>query len=445
MIGNSLIEEYKRSHAKSQKLHERAVRTFAANGATHVDRIFDPFRPYVTHAKGSRKWDVDGNEYIDFVMGHGGLILGHSHPAVVQAVQEQMTKGVHYGESHELEVEWAELIQSMMPTAERVEFCSCGQEANLMAIRLSRVFTGRRKVLRFAGNFHGWADELANKNWAGVVSDEVNIVPLNDLKRVEEELAKKEYAILLTEGGGASMGGQIPIDVAFVQALPELTKKYGTVWALDEVVTGLRDAPGGWQSLVGVKPDLTTLGKCLGGGLACGAVVGQADIMGTLNPDNPRERWVIHSGTWNANPLLCSAGVAACKLYRTGEPQRKALELANYLRKKGNEILKGRKISGRIYSRSIAHLYFGPIDYEPSDDTMPPTHDIKKLSDPAMENIEKRLCAHLLQRGVATMDARFFILTAAHTKEDIDQTMDAFADSLDAMIAEGGDQAIYRE
>ena len=129
--GESLVEEYKRTHPTSQKLHERAVEVFTANGATHGSRILDPFKPYVTHAKGTRKWDVDGNEYIDYIVGHGSLILGHSHPAVVQAVQEQMAKGVHYGTNHELEVEWAELIKSMMPVAERVEFFACGQEANL--------------------------------------------------------------------------------------------------------------------------------------------------------------------------------------------------------------------------------------------------------------------------------------------------------------------------
>jgi len=276
LTGENLIKEYKRTHPGSRKLHERAVKVFAANGATHQSRILNPFRPYITHAKGSRKWDVDGNEYIDFVMGHGALILGHSHPAIVQAVQEQMAKGVHYGENHELEVEWAELIKSMMPMAERVEFCSCGQEANMMAIRLSRTFTGRRKVLRFEENYHGWADELVHEGSAGVVADEVNIIPFNNLNRVERELAKKEYAILLTEGGGAHMDGQVPIDVDFVRALPDLAHKYGTIWVLDEVVTGFRDAPGGWQSMVDVKPDLTTLGKCVGGGLPVGVVAGRA-------------------------------------------------------------------------------------------------------------------------------------------------------------------------
>jgi len=437
LTGENLGKEYRRIHPGSQRLHEQAVKVFAANGATHQSRILNPFRPYITHAKGSRKWDVDGNEYIDFVMGHGTLILGHSHPAIVQAVQEQMAKGVHYGENHKLEVEWAELIQSMMPMAERVEFCSCGQEANLMAIRLGRTFTGRKKVLRFEENYHGWADEIAHQGCAGIVADEVNTIPFNNLKRLEEELAKKEYAVLLSEGGGGHMDGQVPIDVDFVRALSDLAHKYGTIWVLDEVVTGFRDAPGGWQSIVGVKPDLTTLGKCVGGGLPVGAVAGRADIMEALNPETPIERRVDHPGTWNANPLLSSAGIAACKLYQNGEPQKRARELADYLREKGNKVLKERNIGGRLYSRTIVHFYVGPIDYEPADDTMPPTRDIRKIMDPTAAAIQSRLCLHLLHRGVATMDGEIFILSAAHTKEDIDQTIEAFGDSLDAMLAEG--------
>ena len=127
MAEPGIVEEYVRSHPRSQELHERARRILPANGATHAARVLDPFRPYITHASGSRKWDVDGNEYIDYVLGHGALILGHGHPDVVAAVREQMAKGTHYGDNHELEVAWAELVQGMMPAMERVEFFSCGQ------------------------------------------------------------------------------------------------------------------------------------------------------------------------------------------------------------------------------------------------------------------------------------------------------------------------------
>jgi len=434
MTVENIIEEYIRTHPGSHRLHMQAEKIFAANGATHVARLLDPFRPYITHAKGSRKWDVDGNEYIDYVLGHGALILGHCHPTVVRAVQEQMAKGVHYGDNHELEIEWAELIQSMMPSMERVEFFSCGQEANMMAIRLARIFTQRRKILKFEENFHGWADELVAPA-PGVVANEVKVIPGNNLNRVEDELATKEYAILLVEGGGAHMGGQIPWDADFVRALPGLSQRYGTVLLIDEVVTGFRDSPGGWQATVGVTPDLTSLGKTIGGGLGAGALGGRADIMDILKPKTPSQPFLRHSGTWNANPLTAAAGVAACKLYGGGEVQKKVNQLGAYLRQRGNQALKERGINGRLYGRSIVWLHLGPIDYEPSDDTMPPTRDVSKLVAGASTKV--RLCLHLLHHGVSTMGARFFILSAAHTNEDIDQTVKAFADSLDAMTAEG--------
>ena len=435
MSGENIFEEYIRTHPGSQKLHERAVKLFAANGATHVNRLLEPFRPYITHAKGSRKWDVDGNEYIDYMMGHGGLILGHSHPVMVKAVQEQVVRGVHYGENHELEIEWAELIQSMMPAMEKIEFFGCGQEANMMAIRLARVFTGRRKVLRFVENFHGWADEVVDLDTPGIVADEVTAIPGHDLNRLEEELSTKEYAILMLEGGGAHMAGQVPWETGFVHALPNLTKKYGTVFHIDEVVTGFRDAPGGWQSTIGVTPDLTSLGKCVSGGVSGGAVGGRADILDALKPKAPPQKFIRHSGTWNANPLTSAAGIAACKLYKESDVIQKANQLGAYLRKRGNEVFQELSINGRLYGRSIVHIYLGPIDYEPSDDTLPPTKDFDQLM--AGTSTRARLCLHLLHRGVASFGGRLFILSAVHTEEDINQTAKAFADSLEAMVAEG--------
>jgi len=434
MAAENIVEQYIRTHPESQKLNERAEKVFAAGGATHTARVLDPFRPYITHAQGSRKWDVDGNEYIDYVMGHGALVLGHSHPDVVRAVQEQVTRGTHYGDNHELEIEWAELIKSMMPSMERIEFFACGQEANMMAIKLARIFTSRKKVLRFEENFHGWADEIVALNSPGIVADEVEVIPGHDLNRLETELARKEYAILLIEGGGAHMGGQIPWEADFVRALPDLTRKYGTILLIDEVVTGFRDSTGGWQATVGVTPDLTSLGKAIGGGLGVGALGGRADIIDILKPKASPQQLIRHTGTWNANPLTAAAGIAACKFYAGGEVQKRMNQLGAYLRKKGNQVLKERGIDGRLYGRSIVHLYFGPIDYEPSDDTMPPTKDFHKLT--SGMSTKTRLCLHLLYRGVSTIAGRFFILSAAHTEKDIDQTIKVFGDSLDAMIAE---------
>jgi len=432
-----LMKAYIGKRPGSEKLHQQAVQLFSANGATHGARILDPFRPYVTHAKGVRKWDVDGNEYIDYVMGHGALILGHSHPEWVKAVQEQLAKGVHFGENHQLEIEWAELIKSMMPVAERVEYCACGNEANMLGIRLARLFTGRKKVLRFVENFHGWGDEVAMEGNAGLVNPEVKVIAMNDINLVEKELATKQYAIIMTEGGGAHMAGQIPWDTDFIQALGDIAKKYGTLWLIDEVVTGFREDRGGWQSVVGVKPDLTSLGKCTSGGMAIGAIAGRADVFEAFNPKTPAERYLRHTGTWNGNPLLCSAGVAACKMYLDGEPQKKAREMGTYLREKGNLILKERGVNGRLYGRTIIHPYFGPIDFEPDNEYSPPTRDVPKIISKEMAAAKTLLGLHLMHRGIATMGGRFFVLSSVHTKQDIDQTMEAFTSSIEDMLSEG--------
>jgi len=439
-VAPSIVQEYRLSHPRSEELHRQAMQLFAADGATHTTRVLDPFRPYITHAKGSRKWDVDGNEYIDYVMGHGALILGHSHPDIVRAIQEQAARGLHYGENHELEVEWATLIRQLMPSAERVEFVACGNEANALAIRLGRVFTGRKKVLRLEEHFHGWFDLVASPGTPGVLPEdnEMNTVCVpHDTDLIERELAKQEYATLMTEGGGAHMEGQYPLDRDFVQALRDLTREYGTVWTVDEVVTGFRYAPGGWQAEMGVSPDLTTLGKCVGGGVATGAVVGKAEILEALSSRTPLQRRIRHSGTWNAHPLMAAAGVAACKLYLTGEPQRKAAEAGALLRAGLNKALTERGISGAYYGKTMLHGYLGPREFEPSSDVLPPTRDIEKLCRPEMVPIWTRMLLHLLQRGVSNMRGSLYVMSAAHTREDIDRTVKAFGESLDAMVAEG--------
>ena len=433
----TVVERWEKSHPKSKKLHEKAIELFTGNGATHSARILDPFRPYAVKASGSRKWDVDGKEYVDYVMGHGALILGHSYPSVVKAVQEQAAKGWHLGENTEAEIEWASLIKQMMPVAERIEFCACGQEANQMAVILTRTYTGRNKILRFEGNYHGWGGEVAPYDGSGVYQPAVTILPMHDMDKLEKALATKEYAICMIEGGGGTMAGAIPWDYKFVKEMAALCRKYGTIFHLDEVVTGFREARGGWQEVIGVKPDTCSLGKCVSGGIPSGVIVGRADVMDGFNPKRPLAKRVVHHGTWNANPLQAAAGVAACKAYLDGSPQKKAFEAAGYLRDKGNAMLKKLDISARLYGRTIVHLYFGPIDVEPAEIYLPPVKDYGKIMNPAMTPAKARLCLHLLERGVATMGARFFVMSGAHTRADVDFTIDALEDSLKEMLAEG--------
>lgn len=409
-----LVADYLAARPRSAALHATALGAFAARGATHFARAGVPFRPYIARAEGARKWDVDGHEYLDYVMGHGALVLGHGHPAVVEAVQAQAARGVHYGDNHPLEVEWAGLIREMMPGAERIEFFASGQEANLMAIRLSRVQTGRRRVLRLKGNYHGWADELSGPDAPGTVAEHVRVIEANDLAALERELATREYAVLFVEGGGGFLAGRLPIAPEYYRALPDLTRRYGTVLLLDEVVTGFREAPGGWQSVVGIRPDLTSLGKAVSGGLPSGALVGRAELFAPLDPGTEPGRMVAHGGTWNAVPMTCAAGIAACRLYRDGGPQRAARERGDQLIAKANAVFAELGVAGRCWGRSIVHLALeaGPVAH-------------------------RRLDLHLLQRGVASLRGEGFILSAVHTERDLELTADALRASLVAMREEG--------
>ena len=418
---DQLLDAYLAARPGSAALHHTASGLFAARGATHFVRVQAPFRPYITHALDARSWDVDGHEYVDYVMGHGALLLGHGHPAILDAIKQQLARGIHLGSNHELEIEWAGLIREMMPVAERIEFCASGMEANLMALRLCRVFTGRDRILRFKGHFHGWADELAPPQSPGTVADKVDVIPTGDLALLEQTLSRKQHAVLLIEGGGGHLSGRFPVAPEFYRALPDLCRSTGTVFLLDEVVTGFREAPGGWQAVVEVRPDLTTVGKAVSGGMPSGLLLGRTDILQPLDPANPPDRLVVHGGTWNAVPLTCAAGIAACRLYRDGAPQRSARAAADRLIAGGNRILEQRGVAGRFYGRSVVHLWLG-------DETLPT---------PESTAAARRLDLHLLHRGVSSLLGEAFVLSSAHSGDDLDRTLNALDQSLQAMLEEG--------
>lgn len=431
---DQLVQEYRDARPRSAALHATASDFFAARGATHFARARTPFRPYITRASGARKWDVDGHEYVDYVMGHGSLLLGHGHPAVLRAVQEQAALGFHYGDNHPLEVEWAGLIRRMMPAAERIEFFASGQEANALGFRLGRAVTGRKKVLRLHANYSGWLNELAGADQPGLAADAVTFVAPNDLTALEEKLSTREYAVLLVEAGGGFLAGRVPAPLSYYQALPELARRCGTILLLDEVVTGFREAPGGWQSIAGITPDLTAIGKAVSGGLPAGVLLGRADLFQPLDPDQTAKP-IPHGGTWNAVPLTAAAGIAACNLYLDGAPQRAALEAASRLKAGCNEALGHRGVSGRLYGRSILHLYFGPVD-TPAD-AAGPTTDVMRVLDPANASACARLELQMLRRGIATLRGEAMMLSSAHTSEDVERTIVAFDQSIAAMLDEG--------
>src|SRR5262252_746195 len=321
---NSKIEaEYRARTRGSANLYTQARQVIPA-GLTHDSRTLLPYPIYATRAAGSRKWDVDGNEYVDYFGGHGALLLGHGHPSVTQAVARQLELGTHWGACHELEVAWAELVTRLIGSAERVRFTASGTEASHLALRLARAFTGKRKVIRFVGHFHGWHDGVA----AGAMShfgggvpagilpglvEETVLLPADDLGRVAGTLeAGRDIAAILLEPSGASWG-QVPLPPGFLSAVRELSRQHGVVLIFDEVITGFRWSRGGAQGRYGITPDLCILAKIVAGGLPGGAVAGRADILSQLDLAAARtagREKIGHQGTFNANPLSAAAALA---------------------------------------------------------------------------------------------------------------------------------------
>lgn len=301
---------------------------------------------FIKRAAGSKVYDVDGNEFVDFVCSWGPMILGHNHPAVVEAIRETLANGTSFGAPTPLEVELAELVIEAMPSVERVRFVSSGTEATMSAIRLARGFTGKKVVVKFDGCYHGHADSFLVKAGSGVITlgipgspgvpDDIVkntiSIPYNDPDTLEKTLrdASLEVACVIVEPVAGNMG-VVPPAPGFLEKLRALTRELGIVLIFDEVITGFRLAFGGAQSRFGVLPDLTCMGKIIGGGLPVGAYGGRKDIMAMIAPDGP----VYQAGTLSGNPLAMAAGVATLNvLHQPGfyeELDRKATDYATDL------------------------------------------------------------------------------------------------------------------
>src|SRR5436190_2552182 len=347
----SIADRFAAAFPGSRQRYEQACQVFPA-GVTHDLRYLEPFPIYVDRQKGSRKWDVDGHEFVDYWSGHGAMLLGHSHPAVVLAVQNQVEKSTHAGGCHDLEVEWGQWVRRLVPSAERVRFTGSGTEATLMALRLARIFTGRPKFLKFAGHFHGWHDAvsvgsdppydtLAVPGVPEAVTANTVVIPPSDLGLLERTLKADPQigAVILEPTGGH--WGTVPIRGPFLKGLREVCSRYNRLLIFDEVITGFRVAPGGAQAFYGVTPDLTSMAKILAGGLPGGCVGGRADVLAFIEP-RPGKPKMKHPGTYNANPLSASAGVAALKRVATGEPCDRANAAATRLRNKLNGLFEAR-------------------------------------------------------------------------------------------------------
>ncbi len=282
----------------------------------------NPF--FVKEAKGAWLTDVDGNQYVDYIMSWGPLILGHAHERVVAALQAAVAKGTSYGIPNPYEVELAQLVQQLMPNIEMVRFVNSGTEACMSALRLARAYTGRDKIIKFAGNYHGHADMLLVAAGSGVATLGLPNSPgvpesavrntltanFNDLDSVQAifEQHKGEIAGIILEPVAGNMG-MVPPNKGFLEGLREMCTQHGAVLIFDEVMTGFRVDPGGAQTLFGIQPDLTTLGKVIGGGLPVGAYGGKREIMEMVAPVGP----MYQAGTLSGNPLAMVAGIETLK------------------------------------------------------------------------------------------------------------------------------------
>ncbi|MFC7156965.1 aspartate aminotransferase family protein [Halomarina halobia] len=312
----------------SEQLHAAALDVFPG-GVSHNIRYFEPHPIYIARASDSRIWDVDGNEYVDFWMNHMASVLGHAYPDVVEAVTEQARDGLHYGAPNEVALELGRLVRTFVPSAERVRFCASGTEATMYAVRLARAHTDRDRILKAEGGWHGGNTDLSvaihapydQPETAGLppgVTEQVHAFPVNDpdavvdlLERYRGEVAAIIVEPMLLAGGGVTATDE------FLRTLREECDARGCVLIFDEVVTGFRVSPGSYQARIGVLPDLTTLGKFLGGGLPVGALAGRAELFEPARPDidvPPVERVIAGGGTFSMNPMTAAAGVASLRV-----------------------------------------------------------------------------------------------------------------------------------
>jgi glutamate-1-semialdehyde 2,1-aminomutase len=391
---------------------------------------------------GARLWDADGNEYLDYVCSWGALILGHAHPAIVAAIRDQATRGTSYGVTTELEIELAERIKRAIPTIEKIRFVSSGTEATMSAARLARGHTKRDFILKFEGCYHGHADSFLSEAGSGLatlgIASSAGVpeafaaltrnVPYNDLAAVEKAFAahRGEIAAVIVEPVAANMG-VVPPAQGFLTGLREITRREGALLIFDEVITGFRLCYGGAQSLYKIEPDLTTLGKIIGGGLPVAAYGGRAEIMNHVAPLGA----VYQAGTLSGNPLAMRAGIEALRqIEKPGfheELNKKAEGFAEGLWR----VVRSSGIAAQVNAAGSLITLF--LNAEP----------VRNYSD-AKKSDTRRFAAFfrsMLDNGVLLPPSQFeaLFVSAAHTKEDLENTISAIERSLRAVSAASAD------
>lgn len=415
----------------SRHLFEKAKRIIpgGVNSPVRACRSVDADPVFIREAHGAKIIDADGNTYIDYVGSWGPMILGHSHPAVIEAIHRVLKRGISFGAPADLEIELAEMIISAVPSVEKVRMVNSGTEAAMSAVRLARGFTGRDTIIKFDGCYHGHADTLLVAAGSGVatlgipgspgvpesVIAHTLSLPYNhaDIFASVMEKSGKEVAAVIVEPVAGNMG-LVPPDPGFLETLRSLTEQYGAVLIFDEVMTGFRLAYGGAQALYGIRPDLSCFGKIVGGGLPVGAYGGRNDIMSCTAPEGP----VYQAGTLSGNPLAMAAGIAT--LQQIGKPgfydrlEAISADLADGLAR-----IIARTGAGAVINRvgSMMSLFFTPDAVRSFDEAKASDLDLFGRYYRAMRN-----------RGIYLPPSQFeaLFVSAAHTRPDIDETLRIF-------------------
>jgi glutamate-1-semialdehyde 2,1-aminomutase len=418
---------------KSKALYEEALQVMPGGVSSPV-RAAKPFPFYTKSAKGCRLTDVDGNDYIDFCMGYGPLILGHQAAPVMDAIREQLDDGWLYGTPCELEVKYARKIREFYPGMGMIRFVSTGGEATMSAIRAARGFTGKDKVVKIEGGFHGAHDGVLVKAGSGAAAmgtpDSLGVpadftkhtlqVPFNDIEAMEAALEtnKGQVACVIMEPVMCNMGPILPKD-GYLKAVRSITREHDVVLIFDEVVTGFRMGMYGAQGYYGVEPDMTTLGKIAGGGLPIGIFGGKKEIMEMVAPQGG----VYQAGTFNGNPLSLAAGMAMVEYLDSSRAYVKLNETGDSLRKALVELLRRMRLDYSVSgTASMFQVFFGP---KPEN-----YRDALKCD----KELYRKFWSRMLENGVFLPPSQFetCFLSAAHERHDVQDTLRAFVRSMGA-------------
>ncbi len=428
-------DAYRRKTPLSENLFRRAKEAMPG-GISHNIHFFPPYPFFIKKTKGSKIWDVDGNEYVDTWMGNYTHILGHRPPVVVHAVEKQLREGVHWGLIYEKQVEWAELIRELIPSAEMVRFCCSGTEATMYAVRLARGFTGKKTILKAAGGWHGANSDLSmgvklpyeREESLGLLPElqrYTKVIPFNDLSGSLEIIHqnRKDLAGIILEPV-IGEGGFIPATKEYLRALRSETRKLGALLIFDEIITGFRVALGGAQERFNVLPDLTTLGKIVGGGLPVGAVAGKREIVEKSSPEKRMPKWekiLIGGGTFSAHPLTAAAGLAMLRHLR--DHRKKIYPLlesrGDRVRKRLQEAFDREGLNAVV--TGIGSLFQTHFPFKKGVKLNSP-QSIHSLTDLEKREIEFKV--RMLAKGIHVMQGGG-CLSTAHSNEDIEKIVKA--------------------